>query len=1059
MLRACLVSGSRLLVAIAFASVGCIEELNLDAPPAVPGTPGGPVEAQFDPTNPIPVLTLVPTPTVLAQNPDGTLNQEIVSPQACELPTDAQCLAFVEGWPTNLPVTLFFSDEVDLNTVAEGIELYEVSAAGAFSQVQFNPEATRQTERVPPGPDLTIDPSADPDACKTAFGYEDSDIPTGFDLELTPATPLRPGTQYIVLVKSSEQGGLRDMRGRPIEPSALFFVLNDDEPPVADDGEVTSALLRAQLQGAVLADPAFGGTLYEDLSDEQRTMVDQAVIALGQQTAPLYDVFNGIILAADANGVISDRSEVVFANTWNTAGPPRPTVAFDPQAGVLPFPNSELFLDVINDEGDLRVNLPIVEGSPIPPEVVPGLNKLDGFSLRTPPAGGLPETGPTMLFDMLGPVDIDTLDDAIVMFRLDDAGAPVESIDLILTTTTGTNIIVQPLRPLSERTTYVVGVTNALKRADGSDFGTNLTFELLKTPAPLITDGTVLPAIAPALQCVPLTAGGDSLGSPEQTAALATGLEGLRAVWQGAFTALEGQGIPRTDVLLAWTYTTQSITKTVDEIKEDIFAGTFDPAGPRVVPTGIGAVGTASVAALIGVVDNLCLPLCESGELPTVATDACVDGMGNAAPAVAADPVCQQVVGIVASELGSAELFFMRSSKFTAGSPFTDGTFDDALRDNPTPIDIGVWLVLPSAPPPPAGYPVTIFQHGLGQSKEDGFLIANSLATVGWATVMIDMDLHGDRASDLTTSVVVPGLGATEIPCEPFIDPVGVTCNPATGMCTGGCDGVQDASGTGFLSANSAGNRDNYRQVNVDQLTLLYTLQQEASATGAWPQLDPTRIGYVGQSLGAITGANLLSHIDDESLDVAVLNVGGGDLIIQALNSVVSIPLYVQLNALGFCDYVVENDPTSGCQITPDFLAFLALTDWNLQASDPIQTASAAVSRFGVDNILMQVSVPDPVVPNASSEALAARYGFSTSDPDGNYQAYDFTSVPASMVGGGCHGFILSPTCGECLTESLCNTAGGQLQAVTFIATNGGIITDQVPASFGGLDCTNPCGN
>ncbi len=1058
MFRLSLIRWTQLTAASIVLSAGCVPELDLESPPALPGTEGGPVEAQFDPTNPTPVLTRIPTPTIFAQNPDGTLNADAVSPAACERPTLSQCLAFVEGWPTDTPITLFFSDQINLATVGEGVELYEIGPMGQLIPVALDTAATVQIPRPAPGPDITVDPSRNPNACEEEFGYSDADL-IGYDVIVfpdadedpsTPTKDLKLASQYVLLVKSDAQGGLRDMNNNPIQPSGLFFLLNDDLVPVQEDGNITSALLRGQVQGTVLASE-FSGRLREDLSDTELAALDQGVMNLGLQLRPLYDAFEAVVGLARANMVLDDRRELVYANTWTTGGPDRPTVVFDLQTPQVPFPNSELLLTPANPRQDLRVTLP-VEGGPIPADVARGLNKLDGFSLRTPgiriPGGPtIPASGPVMLFDTEAPVDESTLDDAVVMFKLDGLGQPDGEIPVVVTSS-GTSVQIQPVQPLEPATTYVVGVTNDLKQADGDDFAAAATFDILKTPAPLITDGTVLSDIVPLLQCLPLTQGGDSLANVETVAATATSLEPVRARWQPTFTALEAAAVPRTSLLAAWSYTTQSIVGDIDAFRADLFAGEFDGADDRVVTTGIGATGTASVAELTGIIEQVCLPLCQAGSLGIDPAD-CTDAGGDPTPTLANNPLCT----LLYDQLGSAERFLMRSHQVTAGNPFVDGTFDLTRLGAPLDVDIPVWLVTPVMAPPASGYPVVIFQHGLGQQKEDGFLIANTLANAGWATIMIDLPYHGERVSDLAALTNTP-LGPVEVPClEPPIDPEAVTCNLVAGTCSDGCDGVPDGSSTGFLSANGSANRDNTRQGVMDLLTLIYTLQQQTGPTGAWPDLDPTMLSFIGQSYGGITGANLIAYIDGEELNTAVLNVTGGDSTELFLNSVLSAPLYAQLNALGICEYNVANDPTSGCQLTEDFLSFLALNDWATQASDPIQTASAAVSRFGTDAILMQVSIPDIIVTSSASEALAERYDFSTTE-DPQYQGYDCSVSPSSFGG---HGFLLAPVCGACPQETLCNTIGAQIQAATFAASDGQVISAQTPETLGGLSCDNPC--
>ncbi len=105
MLRLRLAHSSLMLGLALGTTVGCARDVQIDPPV----DPSGVTIAQFDPTNPVPVLQLVPTPTALAQNPDGTLNQDQIRPEPCELPTRAQCLAFVDRWPVTTPITLFFS--------------------------------------------------------------------------------------------------------------------------------------------------------------------------------------------------------------------------------------------------------------------------------------------------------------------------------------------------------------------------------------------------------------------------------------------------------------------------------------------------------------------------------------------------------------------------------------------------------------------------------------------------------------------------------------------------------------------------------------------------------------------------------------------------------------------------------------------------------------------------------------------------------------------------------------------------------------------------------------
>jgi hypothetical protein len=64
-------------------------------------------------------------------------------------------------------------------------------------------------------------------------------------------------------------------------------------------------------------------------------------------------------------------------------------------------------------------------------------------------------------------------------------------------------------------------------------------------------------------------------------------------------------------------------------------------------------------------------------------------------------------------------------------------------------------------------------------------------------------------------------------------------------------------------------------------------------------------------------------------------------------------------------------------------------------------------------------------------------------------------------MGGGCHGFLLAPTCGQCVEDTLCTTFGAQQQAAGFVDSGGMSVGPRRPTMpLGGvIDCANPCAN
>lgn len=1085
LLRRRLTQSALAISASALALSGCARDLGELEPPI---DRAAVTTAQFDPTNPIPVLQILPSPTLLGQDPAtgkfaidpnrSTIDNNVwvVEPEPCELPTSAQCLAFVDGWPTTTPITFYFSGPLDESTIKSGIKVFEATATGlAPVEYEFRTGARDAVNS----------------ACESVYNYTAADVPPGIQVQLAPTTPLKPGTQYFAFVESHADGGLRTEAGDVVEPSSLFHLLNvQDEAgdPVTAEGQINDALLRSNVQGIVLA-RAFPGQTADSLTDEERMAFAAGVTDTAKTLYGLYQFFDGVIDLAVQAQIVDDRNKLILTNTWSTGRTPT-TVAFDPANGVVPFPNSQLLTTGdLADPTSLQVNLPNdPTASPTAQALVGGLNTLNGFSTTSP-----------MLINFTRDIDASTVDGNILLYKvngamLDPAPHPIAistssaSADALATAT------IQPLLPLQGNSHYVVVVKRGLMDADGQPVEAQSTFNLMKTPAPLIDmpGGTVLPPVEPALQCSFVGTTG-ALGTDPQVEGLALTLEALpemgglgHSKWLTAIglAAAQPVAIPANDILFAYSYNTQDITGLMETVRDQLLpAWDMATPGPRLLFTGVELTGTASIAAAIGLVPNLCLPLCQAGQLaPDIAPADC----GSAAapnPGIYNTTLCRTAEQLVAGNLSSARLYLMRTYRATVGSPYTAGTFTPQTLMSPAVENTQVWILEGNGAAPAGGRPAAIVQHGLGSQKEAGFLAANTLtgayeATVQYAngvdfasgdrvTVLMDLPFHGSRASDLTRNV-----GGNEIPCVdtsstglPNIDPGNVTCDPQTGVCSGGCDDVQDSSGTGFLSTNVFGARDNFRQSLIDHLTLLYTLQQEGQAGGVLDGvIDGSDVGYIGQSLGGITGGNLAAVAPD-NLKTAVLNVAGGSLVTILLNTVpqISAGLFVSLNAAGVCEYNEPGNPISGCQDTPAFRQFLLTAQWALDPGDPLATSEGVNANFGPDNVLMQMVVPDPVVTNQSSVFLAGAYGFLP--PENNpradhFNVYDMSALPAANTGSGCHGFMLTPfgaagACGECFTDALCNTTGAQLQALSFLESDGQTIPSTKPDALNPLlQCT-----
>jgi cephalosporin-C deacetylase-like acetyl esterase len=150
--------------------------------------------------------------------------------------------------------------------------------------------------------------------------------------------------------------------------------------------------------------------------------------------------------------------------------------------------------------------------------------------------------------------------------------------------------------------------------------------------------------------------------------------------------------------------------------------------------------------------------------------------------------------------------------------------------------DVELVVLVPNGEGP---FPVVVFHHGIGADKELVFDYAEDLCKNGVAVVAMDGALHGYRTDR-------PGNASTRF--------------------------LNIASPELIL--------DNFRQAETDQVYLVRVIDELAKidllGDGA-PELDASRILYVGESLGAILGAAVIGI--EPRFEGAVLLVGGGTLL------------------------------------------------------------------------------------------------------------------------------------------------------------------------------------
>src|SRR5262249_29881985 len=158
--------------------------------------------------------------------------------------------------------------------------------------------------------------------------------------------------------------------------------------------------------------------------------------------------------------------------------------------------------------------------------------------------------------------------------------------------------------------------------------------------------------------------------------------------------------------------------------------------------------------------------------------------------------------------------------------------------------DVYFNLFLPSGSPPPAGWPVAIFQHGSATNKNNQPLeVAATLASHGVATIAINM--WGNGLGGLRTLTVNPPAG-------------GALTFAAGGRSVdqNNDNNIVDGEGRSAAAPRTLiSSRDAAIQTIADLMQLVRVIEGGMDVDGdSLPDLDPARITFFGHSLGGMWG-------------------------------------------------------------------------------------------------------------------------------------------------------------------------------------------------------------
>lgn len=730
-----------------------------------------------------------------------------------------------------------------------------------------------------------------------------------------------------------------------------------------------------------------------------------------------------------------------------------PVVEFDPSNSVVPFPNNLLLSPMTG-----KVNIPPACNETASSKALREgvLNQLDGF--------GAFETAISVT--LTAPVDPASITaDNIVLFELTMDPSASNPIPLLVqpsssiryqnqtknedgTLTCDTpnpvdSLLIIPRVPLKQKTNYAVALASGLKSADGADFTPSFTWALVRQPENPVTlddNGNVISDRTPL--------------DPTTPAGLAS-LQGIDLLWKAHAPILQflaAKGLDRNDVLLAWSFKTQTVQDPLDPtvagtpvtmLNDTSVTGPSDLALTPISLTIIQNVGPARAGGVFP------FEICDTGagatappEPNTAAGDVqCLlkitlglsaSGVATCTDAGTCGPVYVRGTGACSilgcANVGDVQVGRVKSPQFQAERP---NALDPnkpipgpwASPVNPAKVkdeQLNALIFIPTGAAPANGWPTAVFQHGLGQSNTNIFAIGGNLARdpdgagagTGLASIAINAVAHGDRRVQITDA------GACATP------PLGTECF------------------AGFLSPDLGATRDNIRQTVVDHHQVIASIKKCTGTTCGTFVVDPAHIVYIGQSLGGILGG--VTAATSADIKASVLNVPGvgwADIFENTETLQIRCTLVDGLIDAGILMGEKSNlaamPPTGLCttdawKAQPGYRQFAAIGRWVLDPADPANFVQRLIGNMGAKKFLIQEVVGDAVVPNLATMNEAALTGRTAATARTNTSATPpptpeiaqampaskyvrYPTLPPDLAGAGfpgntyTHGSLLSP--------------------------------------------------
>ncbi len=341
-------------------------------------------------------------------------------------------------------------------------------------------------------------------------------------------------------------------------------------------------------------------------------------------------------------------------------------------------------------------------------------------------------------------------------------------------------------------------------------------------------------------------------------------------------------------------------------------------------------------------------------------------------------------------------------------------------------------LFVPGGVQPAGGWPVAIFGHGFGDSKNGApWTVASTLGRMGIAAIAINVVGHGFGAA---------GTYIASTPVGPLTFPAG-----GRGIDQNGNGTIDSTEGVSAVGTNSLiSNRDGLRQTVIDLMQLVKEIEAGIDVGGdGSPDLSTSWIYYAGQSFGGIYGTQLLGLEPD--IRAGVPNVAGGPIIEIARLSpnfrpLVGIALITRIPSLynnpspdPFFTNFNENIPLRNLPIVTDTVpgasaiqTVIDNTEWAQQSANP-----AAYAPFITPSkVIFQFARGDKTVPNPTTSAILRACGCASR---ATLFRNDLAYAANPAVGKNPHAFLTNIANPAAVGYAL----AAQAQIATFFASDG----------------------